>query len=169
MFNRQDNLPIRWCGVDGYALELPPTCAGFLVRPWSPVLGPGELVIVASTGLPLVVSVLATPRQFCQRLACRVGSYRLAPVTASGRRAGESVATMEITPAMVARVRAPEVFAESASRLVAALFGVRLVEPASVSSAVAKREAIMEAATVEAFDRMCASLPAASTGAGRSS
>lgn len=132
MFNRQDNLPIRWCGVDGYALELPPTCAGFLVRPWSPVLGPGELVIVASTGLPLVVPVLVTPRQFCQRLGRRVGSYRLAPVTASGRRAGEVVAAMEITPAMVRRARAPEVFAESASHLVAALFGVRLVEPASL-------------------------------------
>lgn len=161
MFNRQDNLPIRWCGVDGYALELPPTCAGFLVRPWSPVFGCGELVIVASTGLPLVVPVAATPRQFCQRLGCRVGSYRLAPVTASGRRAGEVVAAMEITPAMVRRVRAPEAFAESASRLVAALFGVRLVESAPASS-------IKRAATAEAFAWMCASLEAP-TGAGRSS
>ncbi len=154
---KNDFLPICWCGVDGYTLDLSPTCAGFLVRPWSRVDGPGELLIAASTGLPIVVPVTATPRQFCQRLGFRVGRYHLAPVTRDGRRAGEVVAAMEITPAMVARARAPDVLGEAVAHLVVSLLGavgVPLPPAAAVRSPApaARSRTATEAATLDALE-----------------
>lgn len=108
--------PICWYGPEGFGLELPRGCVGFVVRYWpAGARGIGELVIDDDTGGPLLLPARLTQQEFCTSLVGRVGRYRLAPIDAGRRPLGERFAMMSITAAMAERARLLAACFESAA------------------------------------------------------
>lgn len=103
LFATSDDTSIRWHGVDGYALDLPASCAGFLVRWFADGGTRGELLINDDTGGPLVIPAVMKLRELYAWLGGRVGYYLLSPVDAACRRVDAPDAAISLTPSMAAR------------------------------------------------------------------
>jgi hypothetical protein len=98
-----DDQPFWLYDPDGVPVVMPAECAGLQVRLWLPnQRGLGTLVVDPRTGRPLILPRTVTPDEFVERVAYKVGRYRLFLLDASHRRLNVAPAQIEITPEMAA-------------------------------------------------------------------